>query len=206
LAQVPENEVVIISGRDRETLEKWLAELNATLAAEHGAWVRNKRARWECIGHFSTDWKNDVKPILELYVDRTPGSSLEEKEFSLVWHYRRAQTELASVRIQEVRDAVLKLTANLDVGVFEGSKILEVRNLGINKGRIAELWLEKQKWDFIMAAGDDYTDEDMFAVLPETAYSINVGHDVSKARFKVDTVDDIRVLLKKLAGGKNVKP
>jgi trehalose 6-phosphate synthase/phosphatase len=206
LAEAPGNEVVIISGRDRDTLGAWLGELGITLVAEHGAWVKEGGGDWECIGHFNTDWKDDVRPILELYVDRTPGSSLEEKDFSLVWHYRRAQTELASVRIQEVRDAVMSLTANLDVGVFEGSKILEVKNIGINKGRIAELWLEKQDWDFILAAGDDYTDEDMFAVLGEDAYSINVGHDVSKAKYKVGSVGEIRSLLSKLVGGKNDRP
>ena len=90
--------------------------------------------------------------------------------------------------------------ANLNVGVFEGSKILEIRNLGINKGRAAKLYLEKQDWDFIIAAGDDYTDEEMFTVLPEEAFSIKVGVSISKAKFNVDTVYEIRLLLKELAG------
>jgi len=131
---------------------------------------------------------------------------VEEKDFSLVWHYRRANRELGSVRGQELRHAVLNLTANLDVGVFEGSKILEIRKVGVNKGRAAEFWLGKENWDFFLAAGDDYTDEEMFAALPDAAYSIKVGMSVSKARFNVDTVDEIRSLLKKLAGDAHAKP
>ena len=81
-----------------------------------------------------------------------------------------------------------------------GSKILEIRQLGINKGRAAERWLEKNQWDFIIAAGDDYTDEEMFAVMPQDAYSIKIGIGISKARFNVNTVVEFRTLLKELFG------
>jgi trehalose 6-phosphate synthase/phosphatase len=200
LAEEPNNEIIVISGRDKATLTEWLGSLDATLVAEHGAWIRQKDEDWHCIEPLRHGWKDTIAPILELFADRTPGSSVEEKEFSLVWHYRRADPELAYVRTQELRDHLMNLTANLDVGVFEGSKILEVRHLAVNKGRTVELWLAKHPWDFILAAGDDYTDEEMFAVLPEEAYSIKVGHGISKARFKVDSVHEIRSLLKELVG------
>ena len=192
------NEVVIISGRDKETLSYWLGNTNSSLIAEHGAWIKAKDKDWEVIGPLRNDWKDTIRPILELYADRTPGSSVEEKDFSLVWHYRKADSELASLRIQELRGAVLNLTENLDIGVFEGSKILEVKNIGISKGHATELWLAKDKWDFILAAGDDYTDEDMFSILPESAYSIKVGYGISKARFNLDSVNKLRGLLEEL--------
>jgi len=190
------NEVVIISGRDKETLSDWLGNTNSSLIAEHGAWIKDKD--WEVIEPLRNDWKDTIRPILELYADRTPGSSVEEKDFSLVWHYRKADSELASLRIQELRGAVLNLTENLDIGVFEGSKILEVKNIGISKGHATERWLAKDKWDFILAAGDDYTDEDMFSILPESAYSIKVGYGISKARFNLDSVNELRGLLEEL--------
>ncbi|MFQ6036583.1 MAG: bifunctional alpha,alpha-trehalose-phosphate synthase (UDP-forming)/trehalose-phosphatase, partial [Sedimentisphaerales bacterium] len=200
LSNNPKNNVVIISGRPKAVLMKWLGNLNMALVAEHGAWIKEKSKDWQCIESLSSDWKDAIRPILELYSDRTPGSLVEEKDFSLVWHYRRADPELASVRVQELRDALLNLTANLNVGVFEGSKILEIKNIGINKGRAAEFWLANYDWDFIMAAGDDYTDEEMFTVLPQTAYSIKVGVPpvAGKARFNVDTIYEIRLLLEEL--------
>jgi trehalose 6-phosphate synthase/phosphatase len=112
---------------------------------------------------------------------------------------------LASLRLQELRGAVLNLTENLDIGVFEGSKILEVKNIGISKGHTAERWLTKEKWDFILAAGDDYTDEDMFSILPENAYSIKVGYGISKARFNLDSVDELRLLLADLLKEKKIR-
>ena len=203
LASEPKNEVVIISGRDKATLDYWLGGLNASLIAEHGAWIKEKDSDWQVTEPLRNDWKDTIRPILELYSDRTPGSSVEEKDYSLVWHFRRSDPELAYLRSQELRDAVLNLTANLDIGVFEGSKILEVKNIGISKGQAAELWLTRQDWDFVLAAGDDYTDEDLFAVLPANAYSIKVGYSISKARFNLDSVYELRLLLEELIKIKN---
>jgi trehalose 6-phosphate synthase/phosphatase len=200
LSDDPKTRVVLISGRDKATLDKWLGSLNVALVAEHGAWIKQSGQNWQCSQPFEAEWKDTIRPILELYSDRTPGSSIEEKDFSLVWHYRRAEPELAYVRGQELRGALLNLTENLDVGVFEGSKILEIRSVGVSKGRAAELWSGNQSWDFLLAAGDDYTDEEMFAAMPDEAYSIRVGLSISKARFNVDTPNEIRSLLRELAG------
>ncbi len=201
LSSDEKNTVVVVSGRDKQTLDNWLSSLDIRLIAEHGAWIQQKDGQWKHVDPtITTEWKNVIRPILELYSDRTPGSLVEEKDFSLVWHYRRAEPDLGYVRTQELRVAISDLTANLDVGVFEGSKILEIRQLGINKGRAAERWLEQESWDFVMAAGDDYTDEEMFAVMPHKAYSIKVGIGISKARFNVDTVVEFRTLLEKLLG------
>ncbi len=200
LASNHKNDVVVISGRDKETLTKWLGNINVGLVAEHGAWIRQQGKKWQCAEPATDTWKVLIRPVLELYSDRTPGSFVEEKDFALVWHYRRAEPDLGQVRTQELRHALMNLTENLDVGVFEGSKILEIRRLGINKGRAASLWIEKESRDFILAAGDDYTDEEMFAVLPDKAYSIKAGSDISKARFNVDTVAEVRALLRQLSG------
>ncbi|MHC4431137.1 MAG: bifunctional alpha,alpha-trehalose-phosphate synthase (UDP-forming)/trehalose-phosphatase [Planctomycetota bacterium] len=200
LSRDPRNTVVIISGRDRTTLEDWLGYIGTALVAEHGGWIRPVGETWQSSVLFEMDWKDTIRPILDLHTDRTPGSTVEEKDFSLVWHYRRADPELAYVRGQELRGALVNLTENLDLGVFEGNKILEVKSQGVNKGRGAEHWLTEQDWDFILAAGDDYTDEEMFSVLPDEAYSIKVGFAASRARFNVDSVKEIRLLLKRLLG------
>lgn len=194
------NNVVIVSGRDRVTLDNWLGGLNLSIVAEHGGWIREEGRDWRSSQPLNEEWKRMIRPILELYADRTPGSLVEEKDFSLVWHYRQADPSLASVRMQELRGALASLTENMDVGVFEGSKILEIRRYGISKGHAVDYVTAGRKWDFLLAAGDDYTDEEMFAALPENAYSIKVGQGFSKARFSVDTVHDIRTLLRRLVG------
>ncbi len=198
LVKNPRNEVVIISGRDKETLDAWLGKTSVGLVAEHGVWIKEKDSDWQMIEHLSNEWKDEIRPVLELYADRTPGSFVEEKGYSLSWHYRRADPGLASVRARELREDLANLTCNLSVGVLEGSKVIEVKNVNVNKGRAADHWLAKRDWDFILAIGDDWTDEDMFAVLPETAYSIRVGMSVTRARFNVHSYREVRALLERL--------
>jgi trehalose 6-phosphate synthase/phosphatase len=192
------NNIVVISGRDRNTLDKWLSEQDISLVAEHGAWIKNKNKEWHCTHNFGTEWKDTIKPILEIFCDRTPGSSIEEKSFSLVWHYRRAAPELAYIREQELRNTLLNFTENLSIGVFEGNKILEIKPVDINKGRSADFFIVEKQPEFILSAGDDYTDEEMFSALPENAFSIKVGPGISKAKFRVDNINEMRMLLKNL--------
>ncbi len=199
LAEDPKNEVVLISGRDKDTLDEWFGVLRLSFVAEHGVWIKEKE--WEMIEPLTNDWKGEIQPILELCVDRTPGSFIEEKEFSIVWHYRKANPELGTIRARELVSELVSLTSNLNLQVLEGSKVIEVKNIGINKGRAALGWIGKEEWDFIMAIGDDSTDEDMFDVLPETAYSIKVGPASSLARFNLESSRNVILLLKQLAIG-----
>ncbi|MCP8311022.1 MAG: trehalose-phosphatase, partial [Candidatus Methylarchaceae archaeon HK01M] len=188
-----------------DTLEKWFGELSVGLIAEHGVWIKEKEKTWEMVEPLENDWKDEIRSILEMYVYRTPGSFIEEKDFSLVWHYRKSNVALGVVRARELTDDLLHLTENLDLGVLEGSKVIEIKNIGINKGRAALRLISKRKWDFILAIGDDWTDEDVFEVLPESAYSIKVGFGPSKARFNLDSVTEVRSLLKELVQNKREK-
>ena len=160
------NEVMIVSGRPRTGPGRVVWGLPVALVAEHGVWLRPKGGEWRMLKAMTTDWKERVRPILQLYVDRLPGALLEEKEFSLAWHYRGADPEQASRRARELLDALAGFTRNIDVQVLEGNKVLEVRNTGVSKGTAATEWLTGLGVGFILAIGDDWTDEDLFRALP----------------------------------------
>jgi len=200
LAKDPKNEVVLISGRDKYTLKKWFGRLKIGLVAEHGAWTKEKGKGWEMIEALINDWKDEVRPALELCVDRTPGSFIEEKGFSLAWHYRKANPRLGALRARELTNDLLNLTANLNLQVLEGSRVVEVKSASVNKGRAALQWLSREDWDFILAIGDDLTDEDVFKVLPATAWSIKVRFSASAAKFNLGSPSEVSSLLKELVG------
>ncbi|MBM2840031.1 MAG: trehalose-6-phosphate synthase [Bacteroidetes bacterium] len=201
LSSVPTNHVVILSGRDRHTLGEWLGHLNLTLVAEHGGWVRRRDDReWNQTTTPPSDaWKKDIRPILELFVGRIPGSMIEEKDYSLVWHYRKAENESASLAARELLDTLSTFLANLHIQVLPGNKTIEVRTMGIGKGVFYTNSLSTSPAQFILAIGDDWTDEDLFAVIPSTAYSIKVAPRISKARYNLKSVHEVRALLEKLA-------
>jgi len=195
----PATEVVIISGRPRRDLEEWFGHLPVALVAEHGVWLRHKGAEWRMLKTITTEWKERVRPILQLYVDRLPGALLEEKEFSLAWHFRRADPEQASLRAKELLDDLAGYTRNIDVQVLEGNKVIEIRNTGVNKGTAAMEWLTDRTPEFILSIGDDWTDEDLFRAMPPTAWSVRVGLANTAARYYLGSHTVVRRVLRELS-------
>ncbi|MEO0185445.1 MAG: bifunctional alpha,alpha-trehalose-phosphate synthase (UDP-forming)/trehalose-phosphatase [candidate division WOR-3 bacterium] len=197
-------ELVLISGRDRRTIQNWFGSLNSALVAEHGIWLKEREKDWQLLKPLTNNWISEIRSAMELYVDRLPGSFIEEKEYSIVWHYRNANRERGENVAKELIDNLIYMTANLDLQVLQGSKVVEVRNSGVNKGTAALYWLSKRKFDFIMAIGDDWTDEDLFKLLLDyNAFTIKVGTPQSYAKFFVRSYEDARKLLLDLISSQN---
>lgn len=195
LTEDPANEVVLISGRKHENLSEWFGDKNVYLIAEHGSWFKQQNTTWHKISGLSDSWKHDIYPVLETYVDRTPGSFIEEKTYSLVWHFRNAQKGLGELRANELMNNLKYLASDKGLQLLPGDKVLEVKNMEINKGKAALMLVEKNDYDFIIAFGDDYTDEDVFKALPDSALTIKVGGNVSAAKFYLRNPIEVRKLL-----------
>jgi len=198
LALDNKNTCVLISGRERETLLQWFGNLPLNLVAEHGVWIRESGKDWKMLKQNANDWKPRILPILEMYADRLPGSFVEEKEYSIAWHFRTADPEQGQMLVSELTDNLVSFTANIDVQVLRGHKVLEVRNAGENKGNAGLHWISRGGYDFVLAVGDDWTDEDLFVVLPETEYSIRVGITNTRARYNLRDTNDVLRLLDQL--------
>ncbi|MBN1270733.1 MAG: bifunctional alpha,alpha-trehalose-phosphate synthase (UDP-forming)/trehalose-phosphatase [Candidatus Aminicenantes bacterium] len=194
------NTLVIISGRDKETLQEWLNDVPCSLIAEHGAWIRKyPRKKWKMERPLSNEWKKELYPIFKQYEVTVPGSFLEEKDYGLAWHYRKANPELGQIRSRELFDYLNEFLANTDLQVMHGNKIIEVRFMAVNKGRALESFLMQREWPFILAVGDDWTDEDMFKVLPPSSFALKIGHGESLAPYYLDSVKSFRDFLEKLS-------
>lgn len=192
------NTVTVISGRDRDTLENWLGKHRLNLIVEHGVWLKRQGGKWEMLDNISSSWKPVIRPIMDTYVDRTPGTFIEEKNYSLVWHYRKAEPEQGELRANELKDELRNMIANHNLEIMEGNKVIEVKAGGINKGVAAMRFLKDQDFDCVLAIGDDWTDEYMFRELPKNAITIKVGLKNTAASYKVESVNAVRSLLKSL--------
>ncbi len=192
------NRVVIISGRDKNTLNEWVGELPIDIIAEHGIWLREDNNHWHTIEALESEWKEELRSLLEVYVDRTPGSFIEEKDYSLVWHYRKVEQGLGELRTRELSSHLKYLSTNKNLQVLEGDMVVEIKSSAVNKGRAATKWLHDFPHDFTLAIGDDWTDEDTFRVMPDNAFTIKVGGTTSVAKYNLPGVKEVRTLLKKL--------
>lgn len=199
LARHPATTAAIVSGRSSADLEAWFGGVEGLwLAAEHGAVVRPPgRSVWENpYSGYSPGWKEEVSAFLGRYVDRTPGSFVEEKEFSLVWHYRMSDPEFGEWLANELVFDLEQILADKHLRVTKGQKTVEVKLAWANKGEVLNrLTRAAPAPDFLLAAGDDATDEDLFARMPPTAWTIRVGPDHSRARFRLPGPEQFRLWL-----------
>lgn len=113
LKQVPNSELVLISGRDKRTLEKWFSNLKIGLVAEHGAEVKDRN--WKKVLSLKTGWKRKIKKVMGDFVKKNPKSFVEEKEFCLVWHYREVSSKIGLTEARRLE----KILKNLISSAFQ---------------------------------------------------------------------------------------
>lgn len=193
------SQVVIVSGRSYQELGTWLSTKADYLIAEHGIWSTYPDGKWKSNMPPSPTWKIPVRRIMSRYVYLTPGAHIEEKTHSLVWHYRSAELGHANLRIGELKERLRYLLVQYDLELLEGNKVIEVKPCGIDKGSASMEIVNNYQPDFILAIGDDVTDEDMFYQLPQESFTIKVGSEHSSARFYTENQASALELLKELA-------
>jgi trehalose 6-phosphate synthase/phosphatase len=187
LSQKEDTEIYLISGRNSSWLDRHFSSLPINLIAEHGARCKLKNAEWQTEVQTHSEWKEQVCNIMEMFARRCPQTFVEEKEFSLVWHYRNADKEQGELRAQELISELTDFIRNGHLQVLGGNKIVEVRNRGIDKGTAIKKILRGKDYDFIFAVGDDKTDEDMFKTLVgrKNCFTIKVGPNASYAQYNL---------------------
>ena len=199
LAAEPHNCVAVTSGRTAEDLNRWFGAIKGLwLIAEHGAEVKSPlEASWEPLrSEVSTDWKSTVMPILEHFVDRTPGSFVEEKKYGVVWHYRLAEPEFGAWLANELVSMLEAMLAETDLRAFRGDKVVEVKPVWANKGEALDRLLAVlSSPDFLFAAGDDRTDEDLFEHMPTEAWTVHIGPGPTRAAFVLPDFESLRRVL-----------
>ncbi|WP_162054881.1 bifunctional alpha,alpha-trehalose-phosphate synthase (UDP-forming)/trehalose-phosphatase [Pontibacter pamirensis] len=198
LSSNKKNRVVVVSSREKATMQDWLGHLNIDIIAEHGVWIKQRGTGWQTMLSLLDDWKKDIRMILDLYVDRTPASFIEEKEYSLVWHYRRVETGLGELRARELVNHLNFIASNSNLQVLDGQMAVEIKAQEINKGKASSYWLSKFPHKFVLAIGDDWGDEDIFKAMPREAYTVKVGNSYSVAKYHVDTCEEARQTLDRL--------
>jgi trehalose 6-phosphate synthase/phosphatase len=198
LASDPNNCVALTSGRRASDLDQWFGTIEGLwLVAEHGAqWKRPGSSSWEALREpIPANWKSSVMPILEHFVDRTPGSFVEEKDYALVWHHRLAEPEFGAWLANELVSMLEAMLAETELKALRGANIVEVKPVWANKGEAFERLLAGQPHaDFLLAVGDDRTDEDVFERMPDRAWTVHVGPGSTSAAVVPD-FESVRHLL-----------
>jgi trehalose 6-phosphate synthase/phosphatase len=196
----PSVDVFLTSGRKRDDMDQWFSAYDFNLIAEHGYYYKHRNASEWLIFDRQSDlsWKNQIVEIFQLYSAMTPGSHIEEKTSSVVWHYRGADPEFGNWKANQLVAELYEVLSNLPVEIHHGKKIVEVGSIQINKGRVMEYFLLSNNYDAVLCAGDDETDESMFRLDDKRIVSVKIGRGETSAKFRVNNPEQFRNLLQQL--------
>ncbi|EEY58496.1 trehalose-phosphatase, putative [Phytophthora infestans T30-4] len=167
-----------------------------------------ERAPWQCMfSDVELEWRDEVESILEHFTERTPGSLLDVKDCCYTWHFRDADPTFGLKQAKDMQLHFDQMLRDLPVGVVmcRIKKYVMIRPWRVNKGRAVSRILEYESetpyftaldFDFILALGDERTDEDMFDVVQgSNCYTCTVGMKVSRAQYYLEGPDEVlRVL------------
>lgn len=175
LSSDPANDVAILSGRDRTTLTEWFGSLPIALGAEHGFFIKPLDKPWHAAKRTNLEWMPAIRDIMK--EAELPGAYIEEKVVALAWQYRRCDQRAARKVASQLVEELAEASEGLNLNVMHGNRVIEVLPGGANKGTAAKYWMDIDEYDFILAAGDDRTDRDLFEALPPEpeAFSIDIG-------------------------------
>lgn len=190
--------VVIITGRGYLDIDKLIGFLPIDIIAEHGAMIK-KNSEWKKYINDDGLWKNKILPLLNKCTSECTDSFIEEKYFSLAWHYRNTEFEKGYTQSRELI-RILEKENYSDLRIIDGNKVVEIMPGQSGKGKATQSLLDRDNYDYILSIGDDKTDEDMFEVLLHNtnAVTIKVGDGNTFAKYKLDSVNDVITLLERL--------
>ena len=200
LIDKPNVKVVIISGRGYRDIDKLLVHLPIDIVAEHGA-MRKENGVWKNQINIDDAWKKGVIDIFNQIILKCPGSYIEEKRFSLTWHYRNTDPQSGYTHSRELIRLLEKTVHSGNLRILDGNMVVEVLTNENGKGKAVKKLIEATDYDFILSVGDDATDEEMFEFLLHNtnAYTIKVGNGDTYAKHKIADINDVMLLLKQLS-------
>jgi len=171
--------------------------------------------KWQSIGPLGDQsWKESAEMVMEIYTQRTHGTYIERKGNALIWQFRDADPEFGFMQSKELEDHLIDIMNAYQVEVIRGGGVsdgyIEVRPSGVSKGLFLEHAMKMLKTeyqvDFLLAIGDDTTDEPMFEQIRRlegnnylSSFGITVGRKPSLATAYVDDPSAVLDLLLSLS-------
>ena len=200
MIESPQTKIVIITGRGPEDIDSFLDHIPINIIAEHGAIVKD-RGVWKNQINDDVSWKKAIIPVLNQFTFKCPGSFVEEKNFSLTWHYRNAEPQPGYKRSRELIHLLRKVIEPYNLKILDGNKVVEILTDKIGKGKAVKKLMEQSSYDFVLSIGDDATDEEMFEYFLHNpaAFTIKVGEGTTYARYQFHNIGNVESLLKKLS-------
>ena len=173
------------------------------MIAEHGSVYKSPgENQWHNLSTsvFEQQAKQETSAIIQKYIAITPGSFIETKKQSLVWHYRNSKPVVYCKNSQALYEELNDKIKSPQIGIRHGEKIIEVYNSNVSKGDTVNYFVAKNNFSYILCVGDDSTDESMFTLDHKNLISVKIGKGKTHAKLRLNNPKKLREHLIKLVG------
>lgn len=201
LVATPGTSVALVTGRTIADLRRFVAVAGLFYIGVHGVEIQLPDGAWyqradvaavrAALPRIRQQLAQDVGP--------RPGILYEDKGAALACHYRlAARADAARLRATAQATVVAYQRRGLPLVLASGHEVVELRPAGINKGdAVRALLADHAHAALPLYVGDDVTDEEAFARLPEQAITVRVGPrgQPTRARYRVATPEEVQQLL-----------
>jgi trehalose 6-phosphate phosphatase len=188
--------VAIITGREIETIDHFLAPLRLSIAGVHGLTRRDASGRIYA-PLVAAGFGDAIEIVAESLVKNNPGLLLERKYGAIALHYR-ARPDLESLCLATMEKAA---TGARNIELKRGKMVVEARAIGGNKGSAVADYMSEQPFAGRTAifAGDDITDEDAFDLVnARGGISIKIGPGETRATYQTANIVEFLAWLRQL--------
>ena len=69
---------------------------------------------------------NQVRLIMNRYVDKTEGSYIEEKESTIMWNYKNTDLEFGQMQARELNQQLANLFNNFPIEIIDTKTLVQV--------------------------------------------------------------------------------
>ncbi len=180
--------VAIVTGREIDSIDKFLTPLKLPVAGVHGYERRNGETTVTAAAAEESAARAVAK-VLTSFVDHNPGLLLEKKRGALALHYR-LRPELETFCLSLAEDLSCRFA---DVVLTRGKMVVEMRLHTATKGTAINDFLQEKPFRDRLPffAGDDVTDEDAFKTVNTLGgITVKVGAGETAARARASSVDE----------------
>lgn len=209
ISKIPKFSVGIITGRKISEIRSIVQLDHIIYAGNHGLelegpdfkYVHAKTKEFKRILH---EVSAEIRPLAKNF----PQTFLEDKEFTLTYHYRLLSNARVPDLIKEFSKIVAPWVADKKIKILEAKKAIEVRpNINWNKGSAVRwILLHEDPMSLPIYFGDDKTDEHAFKAVNDRGYSIRIGYEKeSAAQYYLKSVYEVEEFLSFLAMSKSSK-
>jgi trehalose 6-phosphate phosphatase len=193
-----EFKVAIITGRTLSDIKKLIDIEGLSYAALHGLQIEmSDGSKYDIKAKEELQLiLKEVKNLAKQRFQNEKGVLLEDKLYTFALHYRMVEDNRENNIKMDFIKIIKSVDTNNKLDILPGSKLIEIRPKGWNKGKAVDLLTSHIKSDSVLPIyiGDDTTDEDAFNVLKDMGITIYVSNNSNlktAAKYWLKDPDDV---------------